>query len=61
VPLLPGDIIATGTPDGVGWARDPQRFLEDGDHVEIEIGSVGVLENTVVRSAVASPVPELTP
>ena len=43
--LEPGDIIATGTPGGVGVFRDPPRFLGDGDLVTIEIEGVGRLEN----------------
>ena len=50
-PLLPGDVIATGTPSGVGVARDPQRFLKPGDVVEVEIGRVGILRNGVVDEA----------
>ena len=46
--LEPGDIIATGTPSGVGVARDPQVFLKAGDVVRIEIGNLGILENPVV-------------
>lgn len=46
-PLLPGDVIATGTPSGVGVARTPQVFLKPGDVVEVEISSVGVLRNPV--------------
>jgi 2,4-diketo-3-deoxy-L-fuconate hydrolase len=45
--LLPGDIIATGTPGGVGFARRPPEFLADGDVMEVEIENVGVLRNTV--------------
>ena len=45
--LLPGDIIVTGTPDGVGEFRDPQVFLKSGDVVEIEIDRLGRLQNTV--------------
>lgn len=44
--LEPGDVIATGTPGGVGAFRDPPVFLADGDIVEIEIEGVGVLANT---------------
>lgn len=52
--LEPGDVICTGTPGGVGVARDPQAFLQDGDVVRIEIDQIGVLENKVkeVNSAV---------
>jgi len=45
--LLPGDIIATGTPRGVGAGFDPPRFLAPGDLVEIEISGVGCLQNRV--------------
>jgi 2-keto-4-pentenoate hydratase/2-oxohepta-3-ene-1,7-dioic acid hydratase in catechol pathway len=48
--LEPGDVIYTGTPPGVGVARTPPRFLVDGDLVEIEIESLGILSNPV-RSA----------
>ncbi len=46
--LEPGDVIATGTPGGVGSARDPQIWLRPGDIVEIDISDVGVLTNPVV-------------
>ena len=45
--LEPGDIIATGTPEGVGFARTPPEFLKDGDLVEIEIDKIGTLRNTI--------------
>jgi 2-keto-4-pentenoate hydratase/2-oxohepta-3-ene-1,7-dioic acid hydratase in catechol pathway len=45
--LEPGDVIATGTPDGVGVFRNPKVFLHDGDRVEIEIEKLGVLTNPV--------------
>jgi 2,4-diketo-3-deoxy-L-fuconate hydrolase len=45
--LLPGDVIATGTPEGVGFARTPPEFLRDGDTMEVEIEKVGVLRNRV--------------
>jgi acylpyruvate hydrolase len=45
--LRPGDLVLTGTPGGVGAARDPQRFLTDGDVVETEIPGIGTLRNTV--------------
>jgi 2-keto-4-pentenoate hydratase/2-oxohepta-3-ene-1,7-dioic acid hydratase in catechol pathway len=44
--LEPGDVIATGTPSGVGWFRDPKVLLEDGDEVTIDIEHVGRLVNT---------------
>jgi 2-keto-4-pentenoate hydratase/2-oxohepta-3-ene-1,7-dioic acid hydratase in catechol pathway len=43
--LEPGDVLATGTPSGVGYAMDPPRFLADGDVVACEIDGIGVLEN----------------
>ena len=46
--LLPGDIILTGTPDGVGFARTPPEVLKNGDIVEAEIESIGKLKNPVV-------------
>jgi 2-keto-4-pentenoate hydratase/2-oxohepta-3-ene-1,7-dioic acid hydratase in catechol pathway len=45
--LEPGDVIATGTPGGVGDARDPKRYLRDGDVVEITVSGVGTLSNPV--------------
>ncbi|MBU8541199.1 fumarylacetoacetate hydrolase family protein [Falsiroseomonas tokyonensis] len=49
--LEPGDVIATGTPSGVGYARKPPRFLAPGDVVEVEIESLGVLRNTIEDEA----------
>jgi acylpyruvate hydrolase len=46
--LLPGDLIATGTPDGVGVFRKPQVFLQHGDRVIVEVEKIGQLENSVV-------------
>jgi 2-keto-4-pentenoate hydratase/2-oxohepta-3-ene-1,7-dioic acid hydratase in catechol pathway len=51
--LEPGDIIATGTPAGVGISRDPQVLLHDGDVVEVEIEGIGVLSNPIVNAPVA--------
>ena len=45
--LHPGDVIATGTPGGVGDSRTPPRYLREGDTVEIEISGVGTLRNGV--------------
>jgi 2-keto-4-pentenoate hydratase/2-oxohepta-3-ene-1,7-dioic acid hydratase in catechol pathway len=57
--LVPGDIIATGTPAGVGFKRDPQVLLGDGDVVEVEISGLGTISNPV---RVASPdVPSIAP
>ena len=46
--LLPGTVILTGTPHGVGMAQKPPRWLKPGDHVTIEIEKIGALENPVV-------------
>ncbi|MDP4104747.1 MAG: fumarylacetoacetate hydrolase family protein [Bacillota bacterium] len=48
ITLKPGDIIATGTPKGVGMGFEPPKFLKPGDVVEIEIEGIGVLRNHVV-------------
>lgn len=45
--LKPGDIIATGTPNGAGARFDPPRYLKDGDMVEVEVPGIGILRNTV--------------
>jgi 2-keto-4-pentenoate hydratase/2-oxohepta-3-ene-1,7-dioic acid hydratase in catechol pathway len=50
ITLEPGDIIATGTPEGVGAFRKPPVFLKPGDVVEVEIERLGVLRNPVVAS-----------
>lgn len=46
--LLPGDLIFTGTPSGVGMARDPAVFMQPGDKAEVEIAGIGTLANPVV-------------
>jgi len=46
--LEPGDLIATGTPEGVGVGRDPQVFLRSGDLVRCEIDGIGAIENRVI-------------
>ncbi len=48
--LLPGMLIATGTPEGVGFARTPPEYLQPGDVMESEIDGIGTLRNTVVAS-----------
>jgi 2-keto-4-pentenoate hydratase/2-oxohepta-3-ene-1,7-dioic acid hydratase in catechol pathway len=48
--LLPGSVIATGTPDGVGFARRPPEFLHPGDMMETEVQGVGVLRNRMVSA-----------
>ena len=47
----PGDIIATGTPPGVGFARKPPIWLKDGDVMEVDIEGLGRLRNTVRSSS----------
>ncbi|WP_295880293.1 fumarylacetoacetate hydrolase family protein [uncultured Thiohalocapsa sp.] len=49
--LLPGTLLLTGTPPGVGFARRPPVFLADGDRVEVAIGGIGRLGNPVVAAA----------
>ncbi|HEX2923864.1 MAG TPA: fumarylacetoacetate hydrolase family protein, partial [Chloroflexota bacterium] len=48
ITLEPGDLIATGTPPGVGMGRKPPVFLKAGDRMVIEVEKVGVLENSVI-------------
>jgi acylpyruvate hydrolase len=45
--LSPGDIVATGTPSGVGMGQDPKRFLQPGDVVEVSIGGLGATSNRI--------------
>ncbi len=52
--LEPGTVILTGTPHGVGMARDPKRWLAPGDVVEIEIDGIGILRNPVVEEPAKS-------
>ena len=55
MPLLPGDIVTTGTPAGVGVFRDPQVFLQPGDVVEIEGVGIGVLRTPIVAPPPVAP------
>ena len=48
--LEPGDVVATGTPPGVGFARKPPVFMKDGDLAEVEIEGLGILSNPVKNS-----------
>ena len=50
--LKPGDIIATGTPNGAGARFDPPKYLKDGDVVEVEVPGIGVLRNRVETETV---------
>ena len=51
LPLLPGDVIVSGTPGGVGAKRRPPLFMRPGDVAEVEISGVGVLRNPVIAEA----------
>jgi len=46
--LVPGDVLITGTPGGVGWSRKPPHFMKHGDVVEVEFEKVGLLRNPIV-------------
>ena len=46
--LHPGDLLATGTPSGVGYSRTPPWLLQPGDVVEVEVERLGVLRNPIV-------------
>jgi len=46
--LVPGDVIVTGTPAGVGWSKKPPEFMQPGDTVEVEIEGIGLLRNPIV-------------
>ncbi|MDD4890533.1 MAG: fumarylacetoacetate hydrolase family protein [Phycisphaerae bacterium] len=48
--LLPGTVIMTGTPEGVGYFRKPQAFLHDGDEVTVEVEGIGALTNPVRKA-----------
>jgi acylpyruvate hydrolase len=47
--LLPGDVIATGTPGGVGFARTPPVWLTPGDVIEVSVEGLGTIRNTVIE------------
>ncbi len=49
--LEPGDLILTGTPPGVGWAREPKVSMKEGDVVEVEVEGIAVVRNPVVDAA----------
>jgi 2-keto-4-pentenoate hydratase/2-oxohepta-3-ene-1,7-dioic acid hydratase in catechol pathway len=46
--LEPGDVVSTGTPSGVGFARKPPRYLKDGDDVVVSVQGLGELRNPVI-------------
>jgi 2-keto-4-pentenoate hydratase/2-oxohepta-3-ene-1,7-dioic acid hydratase in catechol pathway len=47
----PGDVLVTGTPSGVGFARKPPLFMKAGDICEVEIEGIGLLSNPVIDEA----------
>ncbi|MET0165890.1 MAG: fumarylacetoacetate hydrolase family protein, partial [Vicinamibacterales bacterium] len=49
--LVPGDVIVTGTPAGVGFSRKPPRFMKPGDVVEVDIERIGTLRNPIVQQS----------
>jgi len=49
--LEPGDVVSTGTPAGVGFARKPPRFLRPGDEVVVRVDQIGELRNPVVAES----------
>jgi 2-keto-4-pentenoate hydratase/2-oxohepta-3-ene-1,7-dioic acid hydratase in catechol pathway len=53
MPLEPGDIIATGSPEGTGGSMEPQVWLAHGDTVEFEVTDLGILANTVVNEIIS--------
>ncbi|MDR2380462.1 MAG: fumarylacetoacetate hydrolase family protein [Bifidobacteriaceae bacterium] len=53
VTLQPGDIVATGTPGGVGYAMNPPTYLRGGDTIEIEVSGIGILRSWVEMEAVS--------
>ena len=61
ITLEPGDVIATGTPPGVGFARKPPVFLKDGDLMEVEIAGLGTLTNPVTSAQQSVPTDQPAP
>ena len=53
MPLEPGDIIATGSPEGTGGSMEPQVWLAQGDTVEFEVTDLGILANTVIDEIIS--------
>jgi len=50
-PVQPGDVVATGTPGGVGMARKPPLWMKPGDRVSVEISGIGMLANPVAQES----------
>jgi 2-keto-4-pentenoate hydratase/2-oxohepta-3-ene-1,7-dioic acid hydratase in catechol pathway len=59
LPLLPGDVIVSGTPGGVGAKRTPPLWMRPGDIAEVEITGIGTLRNPVVDEAALGNFPSL--
>jgi len=55
--LVPGDVIVTGTPSGVGHAREPPAYLRAGDEVEVKVGRVGALLNPIIDDPLSAAPP----
>jgi 2-keto-4-pentenoate hydratase/2-oxohepta-3-ene-1,7-dioic acid hydratase in catechol pathway len=53
ITLNPGDVIVTGTPAGIGWARTPRLLMRAGDICEVEIEGLGLLRNPIVDEQLA--------
>jgi 2-keto-4-pentenoate hydratase/2-oxohepta-3-ene-1,7-dioic acid hydratase in catechol pathway len=53
--LMPGDVIVTGTPAGVGWSRKPPVFMKQGDVVEVQIERIGLLSNPIANEPADGP------
>ena len=49
--LKPGDVLVTGTPSGVGLARNPKIFMKPGDVCEVEIEGIGLLSNPITQQS----------
>lgn len=47
ISLEAGDVIVTGTPSGIGWARDPRLLMREGDVCEVSISQIGTLRNSI--------------
>jgi 2-keto-4-pentenoate hydratase/2-oxohepta-3-ene-1,7-dioic acid hydratase in catechol pathway len=60
VTLMPGDVIATGTPSGVGIGFDPPRYLQHGDLVSVTVTQLGTLTNRIVADRTADGAMSLT-
>ena len=52
LPLLPGDLLFTGTPSGIGWARDPRRTIADGEELVTDVAGIGRMRNRFVAASV---------